>query len=197
MKKPSDKDYLTPQEVAEMLMVSPVTVRQWAQKGGLKALTTPGGHRRFQRSDVLNFAANRGIKSGLHKKRKLLIVDDDVLLAGYLHEVFSNAQEDFEVKVVHDGFSAGSLIQAFLPDVILLDIMMPGINGIQVCGFLKQNADTANTHVIAMTGLDEPDIRQKMLDAGAEMCLHKPLQVDELIAAVDSFYPTEPALPQG
>lgn len=187
----ADKEYLTPQEVAEMLMVSPVTVRQWAQKGGLKAFTTPGGHRRFHRNDVQAFAANRGIKSSNRNKRKLLIVDDDALLAGFLHEVFQKTEEEYDVKVVHDGFSAGSFIQSFLPDVILLDIMMPGVNGIQVCTFLKQNPETEHIHVIAMTGFHEDDVIQQMLDAGAAMCLKKPIQVNEVLSAVESFFQVE------
>lgn len=184
----TDKEYLTPQEVAEMLMVSPVTVRQWAQKGGLKAYTTPGGHRRFHRKDVIAFAANRGIKANSLKKRKVLIVDDDALLAGFLHEVFQRDENEYDVTVVHDGFSAGSFIQSFLPDVILLDIMMPGVNGIQVCTFLKQNPETKHIHVIAITGFDDEELKQKMLDAGAAMCLQKPIKVHDVLSAVGSFF---------
>lgn len=187
----SDKEYLTPQEVAEMLMVSPVTVRQWAQKGGLKAFTTPGGHRRFHKNDVINFAANRGIKAGGGSKHKLLIVDDDVLLTGFLQELFQSNQEGYEVKVVHDGFTAGSFIQSFQPDVILLDIMMPGVNGIQVCDFLKRNPATEHINVVAMTGFPEEELVQQMMDAGASVCLHKPLKVEELLETVDSMFQKE------
>lgn len=188
--KIENKEYLTPQEVAELLKVSPVTVRQWAQKGGLKAFTTPGGHRRFHKNDVLSFAANRGVRASSNKGRKLLIVDDDVLLAGFLHEVFKNTEEAYDVKVVHDGFTAGTFIQSFLPDVILLDIMMPGVNGIQVCHFLKQNASTAHIRVVAMTGYPTQELMNEILDAGADMCLQKPLKVNDVIEAVDSVFRT-------
>jgi len=190
MEKFEGKEYLTPQEVAVLLKVSPVTVRQWAQKGGLKAFTTPGGHRRFYKHDVLHFAANRGVKTSNKKSRKLLIVDDDVLLAGFLHEVFQTNEENYDVRVVHDGFTAGSYIQSFIPEVILLDIMMPGINGIQVCHFLKKNPATAGIRVVAMTGFPTNELVQEIIDAGADMCLHKPLKVNDVLDAVDSVFIT-------
>ena len=60
MKKSKQKTHLTPNEVAELLMVNPVTVRQWAARGLLRSQTTPGGHRRFLLSDVEEFARSRG-----------------------------------------------------------------------------------------------------------------------------------------
>ncbi len=56
-----DKPYLTPNEVATLFMVSPITVRQWAQKGLLKAEVTVGGHRRFLRGEVERFARDHGL----------------------------------------------------------------------------------------------------------------------------------------
>ncbi len=184
---PRDKEYLTPQEVAELLMVSPVTVRQWAQKGRLKASTTPGGHRRFHRNDVMQFASTRKIRPGTEQGHKILIVDDDALLAGFLHEMFLRAEKAFDVRVVHDGFSAGTFIQSFLPEIILLDIMMPGVNGIQVCSFLKQNPATANIHVIAMTGYSDAELAQEILDAGATICLQKPVKINQVLETVEAL----------
>src|ERR1700747_1579164 len=64
MKKSKHKTHLTPNEVAELLMVNPVTVRQWAARGLLRSLSTPGGHRRFLLSDVEEFARSRGATPG-------------------------------------------------------------------------------------------------------------------------------------
>ena len=75
----SKKSYFSPAEVAEMLMVSPITVRKWAQDGELKAVTTPGGHRRFKLDDIENFKQQRGLNPAnkANNTTNLLIVDDD------------------------------------------------------------------------------------------------------------------------
>ena len=82
------KGYLTPREVADLLMVSPITVRQWAQKGWLEAQTTPGGHRRFLHRHVELFARNRGLtlNQGGDDSTRILIVDDDEQISGFLVE---------------------------------------------------------------------------------------------------------------
>src|SRR5690348_17738623 len=80
MRKTRQKTHLTPNEVAELLMVNPVTVRQWAARGLLRSMTTPGGHRRFLLSDVEEFARSRGSAPQAHvagRPERVLIVDDD------------------------------------------------------------------------------------------------------------------------
>src|SRR2546421_11505174 len=85
MKKSKHKTHLTPTEVAELLMVNPVTVRQWAARGLLRSLTTPGGHRRFLMSDVEEFARSRGATpGGSGGPSRVLIVDDDPQVARFI-----------------------------------------------------------------------------------------------------------------
>ncbi len=179
-------EYLTPKEVANLLMVSPVTIRQWAQKGELKAHTTRGGHRRFLKEDVDTFAASHNMLVADADKIRILIVDDDTALAGFLEEFFEVNEGDFEVKVVHDGFTAGSYIHSFQPNVLLIDIMMPGVNGIEVCRYLKDNEETQHIEIIAMTGFPSKQNVDGVLKAGAKECLSKPLNTSSLIHAVYS-----------
>ena len=82
-------DWLTPNEVADLLMVSPVTVRQWAQKGLLEARTTPGGHRRFSIDAIRQFAIREGMSSRLEGKAGLsiLVVDDDDRIRNLLKDI--------------------------------------------------------------------------------------------------------------
>ena len=90
------KPYLTPTEVASLLMVSPITVRQWAAKGLLKAELTLGGHRRFMRHEIERFARDNGL-SLQHKSAgpggRLLIVDDDPQLVTLLREMLDEHQD--------------------------------------------------------------------------------------------------------
>lgn len=181
--KTQEKTYLTPGEVANILMVSSAAVRRWAADGELKAMTTPGGHRRFLAEHVAEFARNRNMAITKAEKHRLkvLIVDDDKQLSGYLIRMLGKYPEEILPELAGDGFEAGIKIHEFKPDVVLLDLMMPGINGFQVCKILKSSAATKSTRVIAMTGYPSADNTQRIIDAGAEICLPKPLDRNKLL----------------
>lgn len=180
------KQYLAPSEVADLLMVSPVTVRQWAQKGLLKALNTPGGHRRFTWREVENFAKQRGLTllPPQHDSLRILVVDDDPQLRTYFKELLSNIAEDVITEVAEDGFEAGRLVQSFHPDVVLLDLMMPGVNGFSVCKQLKEDPGTRSIKIIAMTGYYTQENVDRIKLAGAEDCLRKPIEHAKLLSAI-------------
>ena len=176
-----NKKYLTPNEVAELLMVSPVTVRQWAQKGQLKAETTPGGHRRFLIHEIERFAREHdlALQRPDDNRFQILIVDDDKQLTRYLSEFFSDYR-NVVIEIAHNGFEAGQKVQRFKPDLMLLDLMMPGISGIEVCRELKSDPATKAIRVVAMTGHYSQENVNAILSAGAEACLKKPLDINEL-----------------
>lgn len=180
------KSYLTPNEVAQLLMVSPVTVRQWAQKGQLHALTTPGGHRRFTRQEVERFAREYDIalQPSAGDGMRILIVDDDRQFAGYLVELLSGVSGDIVVETAGDGFEAGRKVETFQAHVVLLDLMMPGMNGFEVCRLLKDEPATKATRIIALTAYPSQENVEKILAAGAEVCLGKPIEADSLLAAI-------------
>ncbi|MGZ5051195.1 MAG: response regulator [Methylobacter sp.] len=175
-----DKPYLTPSEAAKLLMVSPITVRAWAQKGLLPSETTPGGHRRFLREAVEQFAKQCKTASRQHDLR-ILIVDDDQQVAGFLVEWLSSLDEPFIISVASDGFDAGSKIHTFEPDVILLDLMMPKLDGFEVCRRIKADPDTSDIRVIAMTGYMSPENQQRIFEVGAETCISKPVDMMSLL----------------
>ena len=176
---------LTPNDVAELLHVSPTTVRFWAQKGDLKALTTPGGHRRFKHEFVEEFAQSRGmsLQSASNVKR-ILIVDDDVSFGRFLVKLL-DGQKDVEVELVNFSFAAGLKIRSFKPDIVLLDIMMPGINGFQVCQMMKSDRSLKEIRIIGMTGYPSDENTEAMVAAGAEVCLEKPIDTKKLLSLLD------------
>lgn len=190
----SRRSYLTPQEVAALLMVSPVTVRQWAQRGLLRAELTPGGHRRFLLDEVERFAGERGLS--LHwpgaESRRILVVDDDHQLAAYLSALLEAGGGAVEVEAAHDGFEAGRKVDSFRPDVLLLDLMMPGLDGFAVCRRLKGDPGTRAIRVLAMTGYHTPENAQRILAEGAEACLAKPFTAEELFAHLGPGYGAVP-----
>jgi len=191
----AEREYLTPNEVANLLQVSPVTVRQWAQKGLLPAQTTAGGHRRFARNVVQAFARDRGIVVP-EARVGLLIVDDNRSFNDYIAALFRVEVPELEIHCAYDGFEAGRLVVLHKPTVVLLDVMMPGVDGTEVCRRLKQDPQTAGIRVVAMTGFHSPEVEKKMLAAGAEILLRKPFTGAEVLAAC-GFAKTTEALIQG
>lgn len=177
------RQYLTPNEVAEMMMVSPVTVRQWAAKGELPALTTPGGHRRFVRQDVELFAKKRGLTflPMTTSEMRILIVDDDQQFSDYLKEMLTLASAEVKVEIAYDGFEAGQKIETFQPNVVLLDLMMPGLDGYEVCHRIKEDPRTKSIRIIAMTGYPTEENKEHIISEGAEVCLAKPLNREQLL----------------
>lgn len=175
-----NKPYLTPNEVAQWMMVSPVTVRGWAQKGLLQAEVTPGGHRRFRSEEVERFARQWN-PVGNKGPLKVLIVDDDRAVVGFLKELLEDGEQQTVVETAYDGFEAGRKVHTFLPDIVLLDLMMPGITGVEVCRQIKQIPGPANVRIIAMSGFFSPENEAELLAAGAECCFSKPLDTARLL----------------
>jgi excisionase family DNA binding protein len=191
------KKLLTPNEAARLLMVAPVTVRQWAQKGLLAAHTTAGGHRRFSPDAVRAFAARMGMAldedvliadaGAIPRKPELdasrvLVVDDDRQFAGFLVALFGRQFPGIHVDVANDGFDAGRQVQRGRPHLVLLDVMMPGIDGVEVCRRLKADPQTATTRVLAMTGHHSAELERRIREAGAECLLRKPFSTADLLS---------------
>ena len=184
MKKSKRKTHLTPNEVAELLMVNPVTVRQWASRGLLRSLTTPGGHRRFLLSDVEEFARSRGTaldarRSG--RPERVLIVDDDTQMGLYVAEVLKSRDSAMQIEIARDGFEAGAKVESFRPHALLLDLMMPGIDGFEVCRRLRERPTLNHVRIVAMTGYPSEDNVERIMAAGADACLPKPLDPERLL----------------
>lgn len=178
------KSYLTPNEVAELLMVVPATVRVWADKGLLRAKTTAGGHRRFLLEDVERFRRELGDGAGAapRKAPRILVVDDDSALLRYFSAWLGGSECGATVATAADGFAAGQMLHSFAPDVVLLDLCMPGLDGFQVCRQIKQTPATAAVRIIAMSGQATADNAERIALAGAEACLEKPVDEARLLA---------------
>jgi excisionase family DNA binding protein len=167
---------LTPSEVAARLGVSPITVRSWVAKGWLPAQLTAGGHRRFLWQDVQRLLDERGGRLLARTPPRVLVVDDDPQFRGYVVETLRLLVPDIEVREAEDGFRAGLAIAEMQPDLVLLDYLMPGMNGADVCRMIKANASYSAIRVVAITGLASPLAEQSLLEAGADGILFKPVE---------------------
>jgi excisionase family DNA binding protein len=173
--------------IAEMLHVDPGSVANWIDQGILKAFRTPGGHRRVTHEDLLTFLREHKmpIPAEMHAEPdRVLIVDDEPGITALIAKAVKAAMPDVEVVEAHDGFRAGSLIATLKPDVVVLDLRMPGMDGYEVCRLIKSQDGSRHVQVVAMTAYPSPDSQQKILDCGARVCLTKPLDMPSLIEEV-------------
>lgn len=178
--------YLKPSEVAKLLRVEPGTVRLWAQSGRLRASVTPGGHRRFDYRDVVDFARRNGLTLARPPSEELrvLIVDDDAEVRGLMQRMLTSVEPPVVTEAAADGFSAGQRLAQFAPDVIVLDLYMPGVDGFELCEALKADPQTAGIRIVAITGAQHNDAPARVLELGAETCLIKPFRRAKLLEAV-------------
>lgn len=167
-----------------------MTIRQWAQKGMLEAEYTPGGHRRFLITEIQRFASEYGISlhGDIPNELRILVVDDDEQITSYMGELLSEIANEFGISLQVDaaggGFEAGGKVFRFRPHIILLDLLMPGMDGFEVCRSLKDDPSTRTIRVIAMTGFGTDENIERIMHAGAEACLAKPIDRDVLIEAL-------------
>jgi len=176
-------------DIAKMLEVVPGTVAKWIDNGKLKAFNTLGGHRRVSQTDLLAFLKENSMPvpaalADASGKKKILIVEDDEKFLKLVVKAFKTLK-DYELFTATDGFQAGQLVEGHKPDLVVLDIMLPDINGFKVCELIK--AKNKKIRVIAITGYNSEDIKKKILDAGADTYLIKPFHFKTLFEHVENF----------
>ncbi len=184
MKKSKRRAHLTPNEVAKLLMVNPVTVRQWAARGLLRSLTTPGGHRRFLLSDVEEFARSRGTTPLMRvpgRPDRVLIVDEDQQIVRQIAELIRFSDPRVETETARDGFDAGIKFESFRPHALVLDLAIPGMDGIDICRRLRERQTLDHIRIVTMTGSYSEEHASRVLEAGANACLPKPIDSHQLL----------------
>jgi CheY-like chemotaxis protein len=184
------KKHLSTFAVARLLEVDPGSVANWIDGGMLKAHRTPGGHRRVAVDDLLVFLRehNMPIPDEFRgsSTARVVVVDDEPDMAAMIGKAIGIAHPDYEIHQAHDGFGAGSMIATVRPQVVILDLRMPGMDGFEVCRMIKADEKTRDTVVIAVTAYPSPESEERILECGGKLCLTKPLDLSELVAQVES-----------
>jgi excisionase family DNA binding protein len=171
-------------QVGKLVGADPSSVNRWIDSGKLRAYRTPGGHRRVLYDDLVEFLEQCGMPLPdelLPERKSLLLVDDDALYLRSLRRSLTRADRSLQVEACTSGVEALILIGARKPDVVVLDVFMPGIDGIEVCEKIKSNPETQNTMVIAVTGRPSSGLEKKVTKAGASAFLAKPFKAAQLL----------------
>lgn len=176
------KDLFTTGEAAEICKISQQTIIRCFDAGRLDGFRVPGSRfRRIPRQNLIKFMKDNNIpldsiESG---KRKVLIVDDDAEIVELIVEVLERDGR-FEVKTASSGYEAGMATQRFRPELILLDYMLPDVNGNVVCQTIRKNPEFENIKIIIVSGVVKEDEIAQLLKSGAEDFIRKPFNITEL-----------------
>lgn len=181
----SDKQVFTTGEAAEVCKVSQQTIIRCFDSGRLQGFRVPGSRfRRIPRTELIRFMrANEipaDILDGADAKR-VLIVDDDPAIIELLRDALSK-DDRFELKTASTGYDAGMLTESFKPHILLLDYMLPDINGNVVCQRIRSNPDLGDTKIIIVSGVVNQHEIDELTRNGANAFIKKPFRIDQLVA---------------
>ncbi len=180
------KTVFTTGEAAKICKVSQQTIIRCFDSGQLKGFRVPGSRfRRIPREQLYSFMRENGIPTDAldSGKRKVLVVDDDEDLVELICDALERHGR-LEVRSVNNGFGAGMLIKEFRPDLIVFDVMLPDINGKEVCRLVRSQKTMDDVRIICISGMVEADKIQQLRDAGANDFMKKPFDVDDLFGRI-------------
>jgi excisionase family DNA binding protein len=182
------KDLFTTGEAADICRVSQQTIIRCFDSGRLRGFRVPGSKfRRIPRASLIRFMRDNSIPldnldSG---KRKVLIVDDDAEIVELISDILSR-EGGFEIRTASSGYEAGIITQQFHPDLILLDYMLPDVNGNVVCRTIRKNPEFENTRIIIVSGVIKQEEIDQLLRSGAQDFVRKPFSIAELLDKVNA-----------
>jgi excisionase family DNA binding protein len=177
------KTVFTTGEAAKICKVSQQTIIRCFDNGQLKGFRVPGSRfRRIPREMLYKFMKDNGIPTDALEsgRRKVLLVDDDTELVEVMTK-FLEEDGRFEVKIATTGFDAGMLVKEYRPDMLVLDVMLPDINGKEVCQRVRADSTMEDVRILCISGMIEEDKIQDLRLAGADDFMHKPFDAEMLI----------------
>ena len=181
-------EILTIPQADKYCAVSRWTLRNFVRSGELKVSRTPGGHYRIHKSDLESFIYKKGIYPLAYNRslgKKILIVDDDRMIRDILTQILS--RKGYRIETAADGFDAGFKIKGFMPGLIILDLMMPGLDGFEVCRRVKEKSEISHIKILIITGYDTKENMDRIMATGADDYMAKPLDKGSLLKHVEGL----------
>lgn len=189
----SGKKVFTTGEAARVCKVSQQTIIRCFDSGRLNGFRVPGSKfRRIPRDELIRFMQTNDIPVGAlgSGRRRVLIVDDDREIGSLVSDLLEDDGR-FEVRVVETGYDAGLETERFKPELIVLDYMLPDLNGDLVCERVRASEAHASTKILFVSGVIEQGEVEKLMEKGADGFVRKPFDVRELVSRVASLLDLE------
>lgn len=180
------KTVFTTGEAAKICKVSQQTIIRCFDNGSLKGFRVPGSRfRRIPRDQLFSFMRDNGIPTDAleNGKKKLLIVDDEQDLVELMSDAFARDGR-FDIRTANNGFDAGMQVKEFRPDMVVLDVMLPDINGKEVCQRVRSDKTLDSVKIICISGMIEAEKVGDLRLSGADDFMQKPFTVDRLVERV-------------
>jgi len=188
-------DILTTFQAARLCGVSHKSIERWIDAGLLPGFRTPGGHRRVYRSDLLGFVQSRRTSENVDASKggsgdlrpRILVVDDDPAICDLFVDYFQSvAPGQYTLEIARSGYEAGLMVERFRPNVVVLDLMMPDLNGFEVCERTRRDPAHAAISFIALTGSERAGERARESELFHTVFL-KPAKLANVKEAIDEL----------
>lgn len=174
-------------EAARICHVTHHSIKNWIKQGLIRASRTPGGHYRILEADLDSFREQYDMfpREKKPSQKRVMIVDDEKQSLEMMQTMLSG--EGYELIPVSNATEVGLKAAQLMPDLILLDFLMPEINGFEVCRALRGNELTRSIPIMAVTCLNKEEDIERIFECGADEYLPKPFKVDQLLEKVDDL----------
>ncbi len=180
------KQVFTTGEAAQACKLSQQTIIRCFDSGQLEGFRVPGSKfRRIPYDKLIKFMKANDIPlDGLGRdKSRVLVVDDDPEIIELFVDVLKRDGR-FEVATASTGYDAGVQTQAFLPDIVILDYMLPDVNGNVVCKTIRENTDLSDIKILIISGLINQSEIDQLLSSGADDFIKKPFNIAKVVERV-------------
>jgi two-component system, OmpR family, response regulator len=147
------------------------------------------------RSDLLDFMRAHGMPVLLNNppnRLRIAVVDDERALVRALLRMLARAAPGADCRSAHDGFSAGALLTSFHPDLIFLDVVMPGLSGVEVCEHIRSKPELRGAAVVIVSGHLTPGLRSRLEIVGVDGFIEKPFGLSDVESALADLVARRP-----
>ena len=188
-----DKIY-TLTQAAKLCGLNRTTLWRWIKSNKLQAYQTPSGRYKIKKADLTQFIRQelQYIEPKLHETiHKILIIDDDESVRKLIRKILSK-ENHYEIEEAGTGLQAGMKIMKFKPSLIILDLLMPEIDGFEICHHVKTETDIQHIKIIAISGFSSQENKERIQKLGADIFLEKPINKKELLHNIKQLLAKSP-----